>query len=84
MPFQIPFTAAHKNWPVLEQAVFLKHVLQSHETTEPTEWLQSPQIMQYNALSLANLHWTLKEDINDWGKKIEKTLQLESVRQEGI
>lgn len=39
--FQTPFMAAHKNRQVLEQAVFLKYVLQSHEATEPTERLQS-------------------------------------------
>lgn len=53
MLFQTPFIAAHKNRPVLEQAVFLKHGLQSHENTEPTETLQSPQIMQHKYIFLS-------------------------------
>lgn len=84
MLFQIPFTAAHKNKPVLRQAVFLKHVLRSHETTESTERLQSPQIMQHKCPFLGQpvLHTQRGYKLLG-GKQLKKhLLESDSVRQE--
>lgn len=72
MLFQLPFTAAHKNKPVLRQAGFLKHVLQSHKITEPTERLQSPQIMQRKCTFLGQSALHAQRGYKLLGEKIEK------------